>query len=78
MSVTALVADPDCNTRHPAADAVAAVIAGAARAVVARRDKRARTLALHDLPGMDPHRLHDLALSLHRFTMRGPGCSFGR
>jgi uncharacterized protein YjiS (DUF1127 family) len=65
MSVTGLFADVDCSTLHPVTNAVAAVFTGAARAVVAWRAERARTLALHDLLGMDPHRLRDLGISVH-------------
>jgi uncharacterized protein YjiS (DUF1127 family) len=65
MSVTTLFDDVDFDSRRPATNPVAMAFAAAARAVAAWRAERARTLALHDLLGMEPHRLRDLGISAH-------------
>lgn len=65
MSVTTLFDDVDFDSRRPVTNPVAAAFAAAARAVSAWRAERARTLALTDLLGMEPHRLRDLGISVH-------------
>lgn len=57
--------DSDFDSRALSASPVAAAFAAAARAVVAWRTERAREIALHDLLGLEPHRLRDLGISPH-------------
>lgn len=74
MSVTSLVDDAGFEARSNP-NPVAATFAAAARAVVMWRTERARRLALADLLSMEPHRLHDLGISVHdvREAMRDGG-----
>jgi uncharacterized protein YjiS (DUF1127 family) len=65
MTVTALFDDVDFNSRRPVSNPVADAFAAVARAVANWRADRARTIALNDLLGMEPHRLRDLGISVH-------------
>ena len=66
MALTSLFDDEtDFASRPAAPNPVAMAFAAAARAVAAWRAERARTLALTDLLGMEPHRLRDLGISVH-------------
>ena len=65
MTLASLFDDADLSVRPSAPNPVAVAFAAAARAVAAWRAERARTVALNDLPGMEPHRLRDLGISIH-------------
>ena len=66
MTLTSLFDDEtDFASRPAASNPVATAFAAAARAVAAWRAERARSVALNDLLGMEPHRLRDLGISVY-------------
>lgn len=62
MALSTLFDDVDVR---PQPNPVVTAFAAAARAFAAWRAERARTVALKDLLGMEPHRLRDLGIAMH-------------
>ena len=75
MSLSTLFNDTGFVARPTVTNPVATAFAAAARAVAAWRAERARSVALTDLLGMEPHRLRDLGINVHdvQQALRRPG-----